>query len=101
MQLDVTGMSCGSCAARIEKRLNKIEGVRARVDYSTKIAIIEAAADITAAELCSAVRNAGYGAELRPEGAAIIGHLDELPPAGLGNRLMAAATASMRWMHQL
>lgn len=63
--LDVTGMSCGACARRVEKRLNTIDGVRASVDITTKIATVAARSDISIADLCDAVEEAGYHAAER------------------------------------
>jgi copper chaperone CopZ len=71
--LDITGMSCGMCSRRVEKALNKIDGVQATVSIATKTATVEAAGDISVSDLCAAVAEAGYGAELRataPEAAA-------------------------------
>ncbi len=63
--LDVTGMSCGMCSRRVQKALNKIDGVHASVSFATKTATIETAGAISVAELCDAVVAAGYGAALR------------------------------------
>jgi len=65
MYLDLTGMSCGMCSGRVQKALNKVDGVRASVDFATKTATVETQTDVTAAELCDVVREAGYGAEPR------------------------------------
>lgn len=65
--LDITGMSCGMCARRVQKALNKIDGVHASVSFATRTATIETETDISAAELCAAVVAAGYGAELRTD----------------------------------
>lgn len=100
VHLDITGMSCGACAARIEKRLNKIEGVRARVDFRSRIATIDAAADVAVAELCATVRQAGYGADPRPEGSADAEGDAPVASAGLTGLLMGAVTSGMRWMHR-
>lgn len=59
-QLDVDGMSCGSCAARVEKTLNKVDGVRASVNFATRVATIEAAEGVEPDELCRLVTDAGY-----------------------------------------
>ncbi|MGO3085343.1 cation transporter, partial [Ancrocorticia populi] len=40
IELDITGMSCASCAARIEKKLNKLDGVSATVNYATEKAAV-------------------------------------------------------------
>ena len=42
IELEITGMTCASCAARIEKRLNKLDGVAATVNYATEKATINA-----------------------------------------------------------
>ncbi|CAM5729196.1 heavy metal-associated domain-containing protein [Mycolicibacterium aubagnense] len=63
--LDITGMSCGMCSRRVQKALNKIDGVRASVSLTTKTATIETAGDISAADLCDAVVASGYGATPR------------------------------------
>ncbi len=70
IELDVTGMFCGACAKRIEKKLNKLDGVHASVDFGTGIAVVEASSDISVADLCVAVQKAGYGAEQRSEASA-------------------------------
>lgn len=65
IRLDVTGMSCGACSRRVESALNKIDGVQASVAISTKVATIDAGPDISVADLCTAVEQAGYHAEER------------------------------------
>ena len=68
IQLEVTGMSCASCANRVESTLNKLPGVRASVNFATRVATIDAGEDTEAAELCEVVHQAGYQAELRSTG---------------------------------
>lgn len=65
LYLDITGMSCGMCSGRVQKALNKVEGVRATVSFATKTATIDTETAVSAAELCDVVRDAGYGAEPR------------------------------------
>jgi cation-transporting P-type ATPase A/B len=62
ISLAVTGMSCAACASRVERRLNKVDGVTASVNYATGVATIDAADDVTAEDLCAEVDAAGYGA---------------------------------------
>ncbi len=65
LQLEVTGMSCGACAARVQTALNKVDGVHASVNFATRVATIEAAANVDAADLCEVVGKAGYQAKER------------------------------------
>jgi Cu+-exporting ATPase len=64
--LSIDGMTCASCAGRIEKRLNRIAGVHATVNFATEQASIEAPPTVTTAELVAAVEATGYGATLTP-----------------------------------
>ncbi len=66
IDLQVTGMTCASCAARIEKKLNKVPGVVATVNYATETAHVEAPTGVSLEELVSVVESAGYGV-LEPE----------------------------------
>ena len=64
VELAVTGMTCASCVARVEKKLNKIPGVTAIVNLATEKAHVEwaDAAGPSDAELVGTVEKAGYGA---------------------------------------
>ena len=63
VRLDITGMTCASCAARIEKRLNKIDGVEATVNYATEQATVSSAhGSVTTDQLVNAVTSIGYQA---------------------------------------
>jgi len=68
VELVVGGMSCASCAARIEKRLNGLDGVRASVNYATERAYVTSSGGRGPAELISVVAAAGYTAALPPPG---------------------------------
>ncbi len=64
IELKITGMSCAACSARIEKRLNKFEGVKASVNLATQRASIEYdSSKIKSADLIKAVEALGYSAE--------------------------------------
>src|SRR5512132_1697193 len=62
LRLDLERMTCASCAARIEKKLNKLEGVEATVNFATEQATVRCDADIPVEQLVGAVESAGYGA---------------------------------------
>ena len=64
VDLQITGMTCASCAARITKRLNKIEGVEATVNYATELARVSYGAGTTPAALIAEVEAIGYSAKL-------------------------------------
>ena len=63
--LDITGMTCASCVARVEKRLQRVDGVTAAVNLATESARVEYPADLAPARLVAAVREAGYDAVVR------------------------------------
>ena len=62
LQVPIEGMTCASCANRIEKRLGRLDGVSATVNYATNRALVLAPQGITAGDLVAAVEKAGYGA---------------------------------------
>ncbi|MDO8384254.1 MAG: heavy metal translocating P-type ATPase [Microbacterium sp.] len=64
--LDIEGMTCASCVARVEKRLEKVEGVSASVNLATESARVQLSADVDDARLVAAVAEAGYTARVRP-----------------------------------
>ena len=64
VELAISGMTCASCANRIERRLNKLDGVRATVNYATEKAKVSAPDGVTADELVATVEAAGYHARL-------------------------------------
>ncbi|MEO3936556.1 heavy metal translocating P-type ATPase [Dermatophilaceae bacterium Soc4.6] len=62
--LEIIGMTCASCAMRIEKKLNKIDGVTASVNYATEKAAVSASADVGTDQLLEVVAAAGYHASV-------------------------------------
>lgn len=68
IDLDVQGMTCASCAARIQKKLNKVDGVQAAVNYATNKAHVLAPYGTTTDSLIEVVRAAGYDASLPDPG---------------------------------
>ncbi|MGW7346869.1 heavy metal translocating P-type ATPase [Streptomyces sp. NPDC054854] len=63
VELAIGGMTCASCAARIEKKLNRMDGVEATVNYSTEKAKVTFDADISVADLIATVEATGYTAQ--------------------------------------
>ena len=64
IELAIGGMTCASCANRIERKLNKLDGVTATVNYATEKARVQAPADLDPAVLVAQVEAAGYTATL-------------------------------------
>jgi len=64
IELEIGGMTCASCAARVEKKLNRMPGVHASVNYATEKAIVDAPADVDAQALIAEVEKTGYTAAL-------------------------------------
>ncbi len=62
--LDVSGMTCASCAARVEKKLGKMDGVSASVNYATNKALVLAPSGMSVDDLIKTVESAGYGASV-------------------------------------
>ncbi len=63
-ELQIGGMTCASCANRIEKKLNKLDGVTASVNYATEKATVQAPEGVDTATLIETVENTGYTAAL-------------------------------------
>src|SRR3954452_24214725 len=114
-ELPITGMTCASCANRIERNLNKLDGVTATVNYATEKASVDYDASAVAPEqLVAAVEAGGYPAGVAPaareqlvaaggaagSGAVLPAAAAEEPPADadetipVRNRLIASALLS-------
>jgi P-type Cu+ transporter len=105
VKLELEGMTCASCAARIERKLNKLDGVEASVNFTTERATVRCGVDVPVPRLIAAVESAGYGAHVAPpahEGHASHGghdmgghhHQDE-PLAVLTRRLLVAVALTI------
>ncbi|MEU6116557.1 heavy metal translocating P-type ATPase [Streptomyces sp. NPDC047117] len=70
VELAIGGMTCASCAARIEKKLNRMDGVEATVNYATEKAKVTHRSDISVGDLIATVEATGYSAQ------------EPAPPAG-------------------
>ena len=98
LELSVTGMTCGACAARIQDRLNDIDGVEATVNYATETATVTLHRFLPAEELVRAVEDAGYGATVRGEDEVTIGGTEEEFEENLSvlrNRLLISAVLTV------
>ncbi|MGF1429776.1 heavy metal translocating P-type ATPase [Kitasatospora sp. LaBMicrA B282] len=63
VELSIGGMTCASCAARIEKKLNRMDGVTATVNFATEKARVDFGPGTTVADLIATVERTGYTAE--------------------------------------
>src|SRR3712207_1934807 len=64
VELLIGGMTCASCAARVEKKLNRMDGVTATVNYATEKARVSFGGDVTTDDLIATVEKTGYTAAL-------------------------------------
>ena len=64
IELEIGGMTCASCANRIEKKLNKLDGVTATVNYATEKAKVTVPEDYDPSLLVQEVEKTGYTAQL-------------------------------------
>ena len=96
VELSISGMTCASCANRIEKRLNKLDGVTATVNYATEKAAVSYAEGIDPDDLVAQVEAAGYSATLplkRPEAEATSAESEETE--SLRQRVLISAALSL------
>ncbi|RSM84199.1 heavy metal translocating P-type ATPase [Amycolatopsis sp. WAC 01375] len=63
VELAIGGMTCASCAARVERKLNKVDGVSATVNYATEKAQVDFPAAVSVGDLVGVVESAGYTAQ--------------------------------------
>ncbi len=100
VELPITGMTCASCANRIERRLNKLEGVTATVNYATERATVEYDPAVAGQDaLLGAVKAAGYQVRLpslepRRDGAAQADADADRETSSLRRRLVVSAVLS-------
>ncbi|MCM1010998.1 cation-translocating P-type ATPase [Brevibacterium sp. XM4083] len=105
VDLDITGMTCASCSARIEKRLSRLDGVTAEVNLPLNTAHVVIDSDLTDGDVTAAVEKAGYGASVRKAASAGPEIVDYAPrhlrPRFLGSLILAvpiiAVSMVMSW----
>jgi Cu+-exporting ATPase len=94
VQLAIGGMTCASCANRIERKLGRLPGVTARVNFATETAHVLHPASLTTADVIAAVEATGYTASLPgPGGADDDRHADEA--AALLSRARTSAVLAL------
>ncbi|MFE0389318.1 heavy metal translocating P-type ATPase [Streptomyces bungoensis] len=95
VELLIGGMTCASCAARVEKKLNRMDGVSATVNFATQKAKVSYPPDVQVADLIATVVKTGYTAEepAPPEPEPQAGEAAEQDPelAALRHRLLVSA----------
>jgi Cu+-exporting ATPase len=93
VDLSIDGMTCASCAHRIEKKLNKLDGVTATVNFATEKAHVQYGNEVTPEQLVATVEDAGYQAHL--PAAPLEAAADEDPIASLRQRLLISAVLTV------
>jgi P-type Cu+ transporter len=93
----IGGMTCGACAARIERRLNDLDGVTATVNYASERARVAVSTDLPIQRLVDEIQSIGYSAEVVQDHAQITDHSEEVDrrARSLGRRLVVAAVLFM------
>jgi Cu+-exporting ATPase len=96
LELPIQGMTCASCASRIERKLNKLTGVSASVNYATEKATVDYdEAMVSPEQLVESVRATGYSATLPAAGTATATATDTDETRPLRLRLLGAAVLSL------
>jgi P-type Cu+ transporter len=96
VELPIEGMTCASCANRIERRLNEVDGVSATVNFATERATVRYdAATVGPEQLIGAVEAAGYGAQLPGDEAAPAVEDADDPTAPLRRRLVISGLLAL------
>ena len=98
VEIVIGGMTCASCAARIEKKLNKIEGVTASVNYATEKAKVTFPETVSPDQLVETVEQTGYTATLPPPPGEEPGEpatVEQDPVATLRQRLVVSAVLTV------
>ena len=97
VELEITGMTCASCANRIERKLNKVPGVVATVNYATEKAKVSYQDSVATDDLLAAVEAAGYAASLPapPARAGEAAVAEQDPARSLRERLLVSAVLTV------
>jgi len=95
IELEIGGMTCASCANRIEKKLNRLDGVTASVNYATEKAVVSAPAGFDAGALIAEVEKTGYTAALPQPPASAAADPEDRELTSLRHRLIGAVVLSV------
>ncbi|PFG18003.1 Cu+-exporting ATPase [Propionicimonas paludicola] len=95
VELDITGMTCASCAARIERKLNKLDGVQARVNYATEKATVLIPPELDLTHLIQVVEQTGYGATLPQPDEPPVDHAAQLRGRLIGAIVLAVPVIAL------
>jgi P-type Cu+ transporter len=95
VRLRIEGMHCASCAARVERGLNRVDGVSASVNYLTEQATVQCPPEVEVGRLVDAVESAGYTAHAAGRGHDGGHHHDDEPAAVLRRRLALAVALTV------
>ena len=98
IELEIGGMTCAACATRIEKKLNKLDGATAIVNYATERAVVTGLPADRAPDVVKSVQQAGYTADVIPTDAAEADRFESNRPDRVGmlrRRLAVAAILTL------
>ena len=90
VELAVSGMTCTTCASRIERKLNKLPGVTASVNYATESAHVDFGPDVEVADLLRTIEQTGYAASLAADAA-----VDDAEVASLRRRFWVSLALAL------
>ena len=99
--LQLTGMSCASCAAKVERGLNDLDGVQATVNFAVERAHVERGPQVSANDLVRAVESTGYQASVIDHSAHAQDHMshdvpaDQLRPRLIGSAILAVPVVAL------
>ncbi|GAA2036875.1 heavy metal translocating P-type ATPase [Agromyces tropicus] len=102
VELEIGGMTCASCATRIERKLNKLDGVTATVNYATEKARVEVPRGFTTDAVIAEIRKTGYTAEApappraeRSDAEGAAGEVEDVELRTLRHRLIGSVVLSV------
>src|SRR5690606_36575879 len=95
IELEIGGMTCAACAARIEKKLNRLEGVTATVNFATEKASVQFGPSVSVEDLIGTVEQTGYTAAVPPPAETAAADEEEDPTREPRLRLVVSAALAV------